>query len=167
VHRDKAGRPARRNPGGILTDKGRSTAHASTTTSMAADDDLAGLRARLLSADPAADGDGAGQAVAGIQAGEARVGRGVCKFDATWPDSPAGLSFERDVRRMFREKDRDSMFKAFDLWSHSDVQEHQDAILERLRNRTMPCDGYGRRSTSPSSSAGSPAVGALGAPRGD
>ena len=37
-------------------------------------------------------------------------------------DSPAGLSFERDVRPMFREKDRDSMLKAFDLWSHSDVQ---------------------------------------------
>jgi hypothetical protein len=68
---------------------------------------------------------------------------------------------------MSREKDRDSMFKAFDLWSHSDVQAHKDAILERLRNGTMPCDGYGRRSTSPSSSAGSPAVGALGARRGD
>jgi hypothetical protein len=40
------------------------------------------------------------------------------------PDSPAGLSFERDVRPMFREKDRDSMLKAFDLWSHSDVQAH-------------------------------------------
>jgi len=57
------------------------------------------------------------------------------------PDSPAGLSFERDVRPMFREKDRDSMLKAFDLWSRSDVQAHQDAILERLRNGTMPCDG--------------------------
>jgi hypothetical protein len=31
--------------------------------------------------------------------------------------------------------------QAFDLWSHSDVQAHQDAILERLRNGTMPCDG--------------------------
>jgi len=57
------------------------------------------------------------------------------------PDSPAGLSFERDVRPMFREKDRDSMLKRFDLWSHIDVQAHQDAILERLRNGTMPCDG--------------------------
>ena len=37
------------------------------------------------------------------------------------PDSPAGLSFERDIRPMFREKDRDSMLKAFDLWSYSDV----------------------------------------------
>jgi hypothetical protein len=57
------------------------------------------------------------------------------------PDSPAGLSFERDVRPMFREKDRDSMLKAFDLWSYSDVQAHQDAILKRLSNGTMPCDG--------------------------
>jgi hypothetical protein len=57
------------------------------------------------------------------------------------PDSPAGVSFERDVRPLFREKDRDSMLKAFDLWSYGDVQAHQDAILERLRNGTMPCDG--------------------------
>ena len=27
------------------------------------------------------------------------------------PDSPAGLSFERDVRPMFRERDRDSMLR--------------------------------------------------------
>jgi hypothetical protein len=33
------------------------------------------------------------------------------------------------------------MRKAFDLWSHSDVQAHQDAILEKLRDGTMPCDG--------------------------
>ncbi|HEY2278564.1 MAG TPA: hypothetical protein VGI00_09420 [Streptosporangiaceae bacterium] len=56
-------------------------------------------------------------------------------------DSPAGLSFERDVRPLFREKDRDSMRRAFDLWSHSDVQAHQDAILQRLGDGTMPCDG--------------------------
>jgi hypothetical protein len=57
------------------------------------------------------------------------------------PDPSAVLSFERDVRPLFREKDRDSMLKRFDLWSRSDVQAHQDAILERLRNGTMPCDG--------------------------
>jgi len=56
------------------------------------------------------------------------------------PDSPAGLSFEHDVRPLFREKDRDSMLRRLDLWSRSDVQAHQDAILERLRNGTMPCD---------------------------
>jgi hypothetical protein len=57
------------------------------------------------------------------------------------PDAPAGLSFERDVRPLFRDKDRNSMLRAFDLWSHGDVQAHQDAILARLRNGTMPCDG--------------------------
>jgi hypothetical protein len=57
------------------------------------------------------------------------------------PDQSAGLSFERDVRPMFRERDRDSMLKRFDLWSHSDVEANQDAILERLRDGTMPCDG--------------------------
>ncbi len=57
------------------------------------------------------------------------------------PDSPAQLSFERDVRPLFRGKDRDSMRRAFDLWSRNDVQAHQGAILEQLRNGTMPCDG--------------------------
>jgi hypothetical protein len=57
------------------------------------------------------------------------------------PDPPAGLSFEHDVRPLFREKDRDSMLRAFDLWSHSDIQAHQDAILQRLRDGTMPCGG--------------------------
>jgi hypothetical protein len=57
------------------------------------------------------------------------------------PESTAGPSFEHDVRPLFREKDRDSMLKAFDLWSYSDVQAHEGAILERLSNGTMPCDG--------------------------
>lgn len=56
-------------------------------------------------------------------------------------DSAAELSFERDVRPMFRETDRASMLKRFDLWSRGDVRAHQDAILERLRDGTMPCDG--------------------------
>jgi hypothetical protein len=55
------------------------------------------------------------------------------------PSAPP--SFERDVRPLFREKDRNSMLKAFDLWSYPDVQAHQDAIVGRLRNGTMPCDG--------------------------
>jgi len=57
------------------------------------------------------------------------------------PDSSAGPSFERDVRPLFRDKDRESMLRAFDLWSHDDVQAHQDAILQRLGDGTMPCDG--------------------------
>jgi hypothetical protein len=57
------------------------------------------------------------------------------------PDSPQRLSFERDVRPMFRDKDHDSMLKHIDLWSYSDVRARQDAILSRLRDGTMPCDG--------------------------
>jgi hypothetical protein len=30
---------------------------------------------------------------------------------------------------------------AFDLWSHDDVSRHADAILDRLQQGTMPCDG--------------------------
>jgi len=33
------------------------------------------------------------------------------------------------------------MLKAFDLWSYADVQNHADAIAERLKNGSMPCDG--------------------------
>ena len=56
--------------------------------------------------------------------------------DATQP-----VSFETDVKPLFRERDRRSMTFAFDLWSHADVSEHADAILERLQEGTMPCDG--------------------------
>jgi CDGSH-type Zn-finger protein/truncated hemoglobin YjbI len=34
-----------------------------------------------------------------------------------------------------------SMTFAFDLWSYDDVRSHAGAILARLRNGTMPCDG--------------------------
>jgi hypothetical protein len=51
------------------------------------------------------------------------------------------LTFEDDIRPLFREGDRTAMLYAFDLWSHADVREHADAILERLEEGTMPCDG--------------------------
>jgi hypothetical protein len=51
------------------------------------------------------------------------------------------LSFEQHIKPLFREGDRQSMQWAFDLWSHDDVAGNSDAILERLRNGTMPCDG--------------------------
>ena len=49
--------------------------------------------------------------------------------------------FEADVKPMFRERDRESMERAFDLWSYDDVSQHADAILARLQEGTMPCDG--------------------------
>jgi hypothetical protein len=51
------------------------------------------------------------------------------------------LSFEHDIRPLFRDKDRTSMLKAFDLWSFTDVVAHQDAILGAVRSGHMPCDG--------------------------
>jgi hypothetical protein len=57
------------------------------------------------------------------------------------PDADEPVSFETDVKPMFRELDRHSMRLAFDLWSHDDVSQHADAILARLRAGTMPCDG--------------------------
>jgi hypothetical protein len=51
------------------------------------------------------------------------------------------LSFARDIRPLFREKDRDSMRSAFDLFDYSDVANHADAIVGALRSGKMPCDG--------------------------
>jgi hypothetical protein len=51
------------------------------------------------------------------------------------------ISFDQHIRPLFRERDRRSMQWAFDLWSHDDVAENRDAILGRLRDGTMPCDG--------------------------
>ncbi|MCW2963621.1 MAG: hypothetical protein JWO17_873 [Actinomycetia bacterium] len=50
------------------------------------------------------------------------------------------LSFETDVKPLFREGDRRAMRSFFDLWSHDDVSEHADAILGRLQRKDMPCD---------------------------
>jgi hypothetical protein len=57
------------------------------------------------------------------------------------PDAGEPVSFETDVKPMFRQHDRESMKPAFDLWSHADVSQHADAILARLQAGTMPCDG--------------------------
>lgn len=51
------------------------------------------------------------------------------------------ISFETDVKPLFREKDREAMQWAFDLWSYADVEANADAIAARLRAGTMPCDG--------------------------
>jgi hypothetical protein len=55
------------------------------------------------------------------------------------PDQPLG--FEEHIKPLFRERDRKSMKFAFDLWSADDVSAQADAILQRLEDGTMPCDG--------------------------
>jgi hypothetical protein len=51
------------------------------------------------------------------------------------------LGFARDIRPLFRDKDRDSMRRAFDLFDYADVSAHADAIVGALRSGRMPCDG--------------------------
>ncbi|HVH51645.1 MAG TPA: hypothetical protein VM690_05835 [Gaiellaceae bacterium] len=51
------------------------------------------------------------------------------------------VSFETEIKPLFRERDRGSMQSHFDLWSHDDVAKHADAILARLEDGSMPCDG--------------------------
>jgi len=50
------------------------------------------------------------------------------------------LSFDEDIKPLFRESDRTEMEWAFDLWNESDVRSNADAILERLEAGDMPCD---------------------------
>ena len=51
------------------------------------------------------------------------------------------ISYHEDIKPLFRERDRDSMISTFDLWSYDDVAQQSDAILARLRDGSMPCDG--------------------------
>jgi CDGSH-type Zn-finger protein/truncated hemoglobin YjbI len=62
----------------------------------------------------------------------------------TEPDLPGPgepLSFAQHIKPLFRDKDRASMSFVFDLWSYDDVRANATAILDRVRNGTMPCDG--------------------------
>jgi CDGSH-type Zn-finger protein/truncated hemoglobin YjbI len=60
---------------------------------------------------------------------------------AALPGPDEQVSFEAHIRPLFRERDRQSMSFAFDLWSHEDVRAHASGILQRLQDGSMPCDG--------------------------
>jgi hypothetical protein len=51
------------------------------------------------------------------------------------------IGFDKDIKPLFREKDRDAMRRIFDLWSYPDVVAHSQAIAQQLSEGTMPCDG--------------------------
>ncbi len=57
------------------------------------------------------------------------------------PAADEPVRFEKHIKPLFRQRDRQSMTFAFDLWAFDDVKQNAHAILERLRNGTMPCDG--------------------------
>jgi hypothetical protein len=51
------------------------------------------------------------------------------------------LSFERDIKPLFRDHDRESMESHFDLWDLEDVKGNAEAILGAVEGGGMPCDG--------------------------
>jgi hypothetical protein len=53
----------------------------------------------------------------------------------------AELSFERDIRPLFRPDDVEAMSFAFDLPPYDDVRDDAEEIYERLTEGSMPCDG--------------------------
>jgi len=56
-------------------------------------------------------------------------------------DAESTVGFEEDIKPLFRQKDRDRMEWAFDLWDHNAVKENAEGIFERLEDGDMPCDG--------------------------
>jgi hypothetical protein len=61
--------------------------------------------------------------------------------DHSTGNAPHVLSFEADIKPLFRASDRAAMQRAFDLWSFADVSAHGAQIAEKLQAGTMPCDG--------------------------
>jgi CDGSH-type Zn-finger protein/truncated hemoglobin YjbI len=57
------------------------------------------------------------------------------------PGTGDPVGFTEHIKGLFRQGDRQSMRFAFDLWEYGDVSANATAILERLRNGSMPCDG--------------------------
>ena len=55
----------------------------------------------------------------------------------------ASLSFAKDIRPWFRDKDIASMQRVanFNLSDYEDVRERASQIYERLAQGSMPCDG--------------------------
>ena len=57
------------------------------------------------------------------------------------PGEGSAPTFERDIKPLFRESDREAMMSAFDLFDYADVAENADAIVGAVRSGQMPCDG--------------------------
>jgi hypothetical protein len=51
------------------------------------------------------------------------------------------ITFARDIRPLFRDRDVQSMSGHFDLSSYDDVRANAERIYERLADGSMPCDG--------------------------
>jgi hypothetical protein len=61
--------------------------------------------------------------------------------DVSLPGPDETVSYQAHIKPLFRERDQQSMSKAFDLWSYDDVRARASDILEKLQEGSMPCDG--------------------------
>ncbi|GEP43242.1 hypothetical protein [Brevifollis gellanilyticus] len=50
------------------------------------------------------------------------------------------ISFEGQIKALFRPFDRNSMLSRFDLWSYTDVKAWAQPIYEQVSQGNMPCD---------------------------
>jgi hypothetical protein len=71
------------------------------------------------------------------------VSRFAASEPATEPTAAAGerVTYAEDIRRLFRDRDIQSMSFAFDLSSYDDVRANAEAIYEKVAAGSMPCDG--------------------------
>ena len=83
-----------------------------------------GAVSRFAAREPAKEGAAAGEA-----AGDRKR------------QSGGRVTYEKNIRLLFRDRDIQSMSFAFDLSSYDDVRANAEAIYEKLAAGTMPCDG--------------------------
>lgn len=57
------------------------------------------------------------------------------------PEANGAIGFEKDIKALFRAKDRDAMKASFDLWDYADVVRLSQAIFQAISSGKMPCDG--------------------------
>jgi hypothetical protein len=53
----------------------------------------------------------------------------------------AAVTYDRDIRPLFRDRDVQSMARFFDLSSYEDVRANAEPIYKRVSDGSMPCDG--------------------------
>jgi CDGSH-type Zn-finger protein/truncated hemoglobin YjbI len=61
--------------------------------------------------------------------------------DVSLPGPDETVSYQANIKPLFREHDQKSMSVAFDLWSYDDVRSRASQILAKLQDGSMPCDG--------------------------
>lgn len=72
----------------------------------------------------------------GLNGGDSKTG----ETPMSTSSSGGMLSFERDIKPLFRDEDRRAMNWRFDLWDYGAVSAHAEAILGKVEAGAMPCD---------------------------